>query len=226
MVLTRAEIDQVLDLFEPVYELPAKVQYGSGVRLMELVRLRIKDIDLDRGLLTVRAGKGDRDRVTMLPMSMREDLVRQIARSRKLWEEDRKNEVAGVAIPGALARKFSQASQEFGWHWLFPAKGLSKDPESGVIRRHHLHEKVYGEAVKRAAKKAGLTKRVTTHVFRHSFATHLLEAGADIRTLQELLGHEDVKTTEIYAHAAQIGNSRGVRSPLDVVAPLGSQAHG
>ncbi len=217
VVLSRAEVNEVLDLLEPLYRLPAKVQYGSGVRLSELVRLRVKDVDLDRGLLTVRGGKGDRDRVTMLPMSLREDLSRQVERSRRLWEEDRKNELPGVAMPGGLARKFSKACKEFGWHWVFPAKGLSKDPVSGVTRRHHLHEKVYGEAVKRAAKKAGLVRRVTTHVFRHSFATHLLESGTDIRTLQELLGHEDVKTTEIYAHAAQIGNSRGVRSPLDVV---------
>jgi len=215
VVLTRAEVNQVLDLLEPIYRLPAKVQYGSGIRLSELVRLRVKDVDLDRGLLTVRAGKGDRDRVTMLPVALQEDLRRQLERSRALWEEDRKNEVPGVSIPGALARKFSRACEEFGWHWVFPARGLSKDPVSGTVRRHHLHEKVYGEAVTRAAKKAGLTKRVTTHVFRHSFATHLLEAGTDIRTLQELLGHEDVKTTEIYAHSAQIGNSRGVRSPLD-----------
>jgi len=123
----------------------------------------------------------------------------------------------GVALPGALGRKFPHAGNQLAWQWVFPAKGLSKDPETGVMRRHHLHEKVYGAAVKRSATKAGLSKRLTTHAFRHSFATHLLEAGADIRTLQELLGHEDVKTTEIYAHASQIGNSRGVKSPLDRV---------
>lgn len=217
IVLTKAEVIAVLDKLEPVYRLPAQLQYGSGLRLAELVRLRVKDLDLDRGLLTVRGGKGDRDRVTMIPSSLQEALTKQLERSRKLWEEDRENEIAGVALPGALARKFPKAGVEFAWQWIFPAKGLSNDPETGIRRRHHLHEKVYSKAVNRAAKLAGLTKRVTTHAFRHSFATHLLESGADIRTLQELLGHEDVKTTEIYAHAAQVGNNRGMASPLDQV---------
>lgn len=218
VVLTRAEVTQVLDRLEPIYRLPAQVQYGSGLRLAELVRLRIKDLDLDRGLLTVRGGKGDRDRNTILPVTLISALLKQVEKSRVLWEEDRREGVAGVQIPGALGRKYSKACKEFSWHWLFPAKGLSNDPERGTLRRHHLHEKVYGEAISRAARKAGLTKRVTTHAFRHSFATHLLESGTDIRTLQELLGHADVKTTELYAHAAQVGNSRGVRSPLDAVA--------
>ena len=172
-------------------------------------------MDLDRGLLTIRGGKGDRDRVTMIPNSLQPHLEKQMTRVRKLWEEDRENNVPGVALPGALSRKFPKAGVELAWQWLFPASGLSQDPESGIVRRHHLHEKVYSSAVSRAAKRAGLSKRVTTHAFRHSFATHLLESGADIRTLQELLGHADVKTTEIYAHASQVGNSRGVRSPLD-----------
>lgn len=218
VVLTKEEINRVLDFLEPAYRLPAKMQYGTGVRLTELIRLRVKDVDLDRGLLTIRSGKGDRDRNTMLPDCLKKSLEKQIERSRRLWEEDRENEVPGVSLPGALARKYPNAGTEFGWQWLFPAKGLSKDPESGIIRRHHLQEKVYGGAVRRAALKSGLSKRVTTHAFRHSFATHLLEAGADIRTLQELLGHEDVTTTEIYAHAAQIGNSRGIKSPLDAMA--------
>jgi len=220
VVLSREEINRVLDLLEPLYRLPARLQYGSGLRLAELVTLRVKDLDLDCGTLTIRGGKGDRDRVTMLPTCLREPLARQVERSRKLWEQDRENDEPGVFIPASLARKLPKAGVEFGWHWLFPAKGLSRDPESGIIRRHHLHEKVYGQAVRVAAKKAGITKRVTTHAFRHSFATHLLEAGADIRTLQELLGHENVTTTEIYAHAAQIGNSRGIASPLDHPRPF------
>lgn len=215
IVLTKEEIQWVLDKLEPVYRLPAEVQYGSGLRLSELVRLRVKDVDLDRGLITVRGGKGDRDRVTMLPLVLREKLAKQLTRTRRQWELDRENGVPAVALPGALARKFPNAGNELAWQWVFPAAGLSKDPESGLVRRHHLHEKVYAAAVRRAAEQAGLSKQVTTHAFRHSFATHLLEAGADIRTLQELLGHEDVKTTEIYAHASQIGNSRGGRSPLD-----------
>ena len=151
----------------------------------------------------------------MTPASLRSQLEGQMLRVRKLWEKDREKEVPGVALPGALARKFPKAGLELAWQWLFPAKDLSRDPESGIVRRHHLHEKVYSSAVSRAARKAGLSKRVTTHAFRRSFATHLLEAGADIRTLQELMGHADVKTTEIYAHASQVGNSRGVASPLD-----------
>ncbi len=215
IVLTKTEIRAVLDQLESIYRLPARLQYGSGLRVAELVTLRIKDLDLERGLLTIRAGKGDRDRVTMIPDSLKNVLAKQVERSQRLWEEDRQNEVPGVALPGALALKMPKAGETFAWHWLFPAKGLSRDPTSGVIRRHHLHPRVYGTAVTRAAKAAGLSKRMTTHAFRHSFATHLLEEGADLRTVQELLGHEDVKTTEIYAHAAQVGNSRGVRSPLD-----------
>lgn len=215
VVLTKDEINRVLDVLEPKYRLPARLQYGSGLRLAELVSLRVKDVDLGRGLLTIRGGKGDRDRVTMIPDSLRLRLEKQMTRVRKLWEEDRENDRPGVELPGALSRKFPCAGVELAWQWFFPAKGLSRDPESGVIRRHHLHEKVYSSAVSRAAKRTGLCKRVTTHAFRHSFATHLLESGADIRTLQELLGHADVKTTEIYAHASQVGNSRGVRSPLD-----------
>ena len=216
VVLTKAEIHQVLDLMEPVYCTPGRLQYGSGLRLMELVRLRVKDVDLDRRMLTVRAGKGDKDRVTIIPDQLTARLRRQIERVREIWERDRLNDVAGVQLPGALARRHSRAGEEFGWQWLFPAQKLSQDPESGIVRRHHLHEKVYGEAVKRAAKKAGLTKRVTTHVFRHSFATHLLEAGTDIRTLQELLGHEEVATTQRYCHVARGANQLGVVSPLDV----------
>ncbi|CAN5385194.1 hypothetical protein BH23VER1_BH23VER1_26860 [soil metagenome] len=219
VVLDLAEIAALIGKLEPAYRLPAGLQYGSGLRLSELVALRVKDLDLGRGLLTVRAGKGDRDRVTVVPERLRDRLARQVARSRELWEADREAGVPGVALPGALALKMPRAGEQFAWHWVFPARGLSTDPDSGVRRRHHRYPKVYGGAVARAARATGISKRVTTHAFRHSFATHLLEQGADLRTLQELLGHEEVKTNEIYAHAAQIGNSRGVRSPLDSMPP-------
>jgi integron integrase len=197
------------------YELAARLQYGAGLRRSELVRLRVKDVDLERGILTVRQGKGDKDRNTILPQSLREELARQIERAREVWRRDREAELAGVYLPGALARKFRQAAKSFEWFWLFPARQTSVDPECGVRRRHHLHAQVYSEAIKRAASLAGIEKRVTSHALRHSFATHLLERGTDLRTIQELLGHEDITTTEIYLHVAMGVGAMGVMSPLD-----------
>lgn len=197
------------------YELAARLQYGAGLRLSELVRLRIKDVDLLRGTLTVRGGKGDKDRMTVLPLSLREELKRQIEAARKIWENDRDAGHAGVWLPGALARKFRRAAESFEWFWLFPAKQISMDPESGVPRRYHMHGKVYNEAIKRGAEAAKIEKRVTSHALRHSFATHLLENGIDLRTIQEVLGHEDITTTEIYLHVAIGANGLGVKSPLD-----------
>jgi site-specific recombinase XerD len=192
-------------------------QYGAGLRLKELVGLRLQDVDLERGVVTIRAGKGDKDRETIIPNCLKDSLSKKIEESLRFWDEDRSNGVAGVELPGALARKMSRAGERPGWYWVFCADQLSEDPESGVMRRHHLHPKVYSEAIKRAAESAGIRKRVTTHALRHAFATDLIRGGTDIRTLQELLGHADVKTTEIYAHAAEIGNERGVRSPLDQI---------
>lgn len=197
------------------YGLAARLQYGAGLRLSELVRLRIKDVDLERGMLTVRGGKGDKDRMTVLPRCLRERLADQIGKARELWERDRQQGLAGVYLPGALARKFRRAAESFEWFWLFPARQTSVDPESGVVRRHHLHGQVYNEAIQRAAGAAGIDKRVTSHALRHSFATHLLEAGTDLRTIQELLGHEDISTTEIYLHVATGPHGCGVESPLD-----------
>jgi site-specific recombinase XerD len=197
------------------YELAARLQYGAGLRLSELVRLRIKDVDLERGMITVRCGKGDKDRMTVLPLSLREDLRNQIETARKVWQRDRDAGHAGVWLPGALARKFRRAGDSFEWFWLFPAKQISMDPESGVPRRYHLHGKVYNEAIKRGAEAAKIEKRVTSHALRHSFATHLLENGFDLRTIQEILGHEDITTTEIYLHVAIGANGLGVVSPLD-----------
>jgi len=215
VVLSKTELMGLIGKIEKHYKTPALLQYGAGLRLTELVQLRIKDVDLDRGVVTVHQGKGDKDRETIIPNCLKEDLAKEIANARSCWEEDRKNGVPGVALPGALARKMPKAGAKWAWMWIFPADHLSKDPESGIIRRHHLHPKSYAEAIRRAAESARIAKRVTTHALRHAFATHLSQGGTDIRTLQDLLGHADVKTTETYVHAAEIGNGKGVRSPLD-----------
>lgn len=210
-----AELDAVSKGSGGHYGLPARLQYGAGLRRSELVRLRIKDVDIQRGTVTVRGGKGDKDRVTLLPGSLWQEVAGQIEKARAVWQKDRAAGLAGVHIPGALSRKFRRAAETFEWFWLFPARQVSIDPECGVRRRHHLHASVYNEAVKRAAKEVGIPKRVTSHALRHSFATHLLEDGTDLRTIQELLGHEDITTTEIYLHVAIGSNGLGVRSPLD-----------
>ncbi|MEX2580941.1 MAG: integron integrase [Verrucomicrobiales bacterium] len=230
VVLSKEETQKVLEkLEEPAktpkksegrYGLAARLQYGAGLRRSELVRLRVKDVDLARGTLTVRGGKGDKDRVTVLPKTLRDELAGQIEKARAVWQKDREAGLAGVHIPGALSRKFRRASEGFEWFWLFPARQTSIDPECAVKRRHHLHGQVYSDAIKRAAKTAGIEKRVTSHALRHSFATHLLEDGTDLRTIQELLGHEDITTTEIYLHVAVGSNGLGVRSPLDGLDPL------
>ena len=199
------------------YQLAARLQYGAGLRRAELVGLRVKDVDLARGTISVRQGKGDKDRMTVLPKALVEDLAGQIEESRLIWLKDRDAKLPGVSIPGALSRKFRRAAESFEWHWVFPAIQPSVDPESGIRRRHHLHGQVYNEAIKRAAKAAGINKRVTSHALRHSFATHLLEDGTDLRKIQELMGHEEITTTEIYLHVAIGSNGLGVKSPLDEI---------
>lgn len=215
VVLTKEELLGLLDRLEGQYRLAAELQYGGGLRLGEVVSLRVKDIDPVREQVTVRCGKGDRDRTTVLPKRVKPMLKGALVGARELFDRDRANGAPGVALPGALERKMSRSGERWEWFWIFPADHLSRDPETGVVRRHHLHPDVYAGNVRRAAAATGIAKRVTTHCLRHSFATHLLEGGTDLRTIQELMGHEDVKTTEIYTHVATGVNGCGVRSPLD-----------
>lgn len=229
VVLSKSETQKVFDAIpssrsDPRYALAAKLQYGAGLRLSELVRLRIQDIDLHRGTLTVRMGKGDKDRSTILPKALIPELARQIENARETWQADRSADLAPVHMPNALARKFSRSRHDFNWFWLFPAKQTSIDPESGIPRRHHIHRAPYNEAIKRAACHAGIQKHVTNHALRHSFATHLLEDGTDLRTIQELLGHEEITTTEIYLHVAVGSHGLGVTSPLDRISPPNTDA--
>ena len=215
-VLTKQEARQVIAQLTGVHRLIAQLLYGGGLRLMECMRLRVKDLDFGHHQIVVRDGKGGKDRLTILPDSVIEPLRTQLAVAKQLHEQDLSNGYGAVHLPYALERKYPQANKEWIWQYVFPATQLSRDPRTGVIRRHHLHENTVQKAIKRAAKKAGITKRVTPHTFRHSFATHLLEAGYDIRTVQELLGHKDVKTTMIYTHVLNRG-ALAVRSPLDEV---------
>jgi len=213
-VLTREETLRVIDWLHGTHRLMAQLLYGSGLRLMECVRLRVKDIDFDYKTLTVRDGKGEKDRVAPLPESVTPDLKRQIERTRLFHEEDLAAGCGKVYLPDALERKYPNAAHELIWQYIFPAPKRSLDPRSGVERRHHLDSSGLQRAVKQAAQKAGIQKRVSCHTFRHSFATHLLQNGYDIRTVQELLGHKDVRTTMIYTHVLQRGGL-AVRSPLD-----------
>jgi len=215
VVLDFDEIAAILQNLPPTSRLAAELQYGSGVRLSELMNLRIKDVDIKRGQVAVRSGKGDKDRITTLPEIVGERLVEWKKDIKLIHDGDRRNGTPGVALPGALERKWPKAGEKWPWFWIFPAPDLSTDPDSGIVRRHHLHRGTYGEALRKAAEAAGIEKRFTSHVLRHSFATHLLEGGTDIRTIQKLLGHADISTTMIYTHVARNMNHCGVRSPLD-----------
>jgi integron integrase len=214
VVLTRGETIAVLSELAGTKRLVASLLYGAGLRLMEALQLRVKDIDLTRNEIVVRSGKGGADRITMLPAAVAPDLKRQIARVSRQHDADVARGGGWVALPAAFRRKSPAAARQLAWQWLFPASRHHVDDETGERRRHHLHETAVQRAVTEAVRRSNLTKRATCHTFRHSFATHLLEDGYDIRTVQELLGHRNVKTTMIYTHVLNRGG-RGVKSPLD-----------
>jgi len=213
-VMTKDETMKVIAAIPADHQLMVRLIYGSGLRLMECLRLRVKDIDFENNQVVVRDAKGMKDRITVLPGSLRQSLREHLERVKLVHQNDLAKGYGRVYLPYALGRKYSNASLEWGWQYVFPAKGLSKDPRTGEVRRHHLHENSLQKAVKAAVRLVGITKPVNVHTFRHSFATHLLEANYDIRTVQELLGHNDVSTTMIYTHVL---NRPGVsvKSPLD-----------
>jgi integron integrase len=213
-VLTQGEVMRLINCLQGVSALMVKILYGGGLRLNECTRLRIKDMDFERSTVTVREGKGDKDRQTLLPVNVVKELKNHLEQVRLIYEADRMADVAGVHLPGALDKKYLNASKQWIWFWVFPSDRLSVDPRTNSIRRHHVSPDLIQRAIKKAAEIAKIPKRVSTHTLRHSFATHLLEDGYDIRTIQMLLGHSDLQTTMIYTHVAK-KNALGVRSPLD-----------
>ena len=217
VVLSREEVARIIALMEGVPQLVVKLLYGSGLRIFEAVRLRVQDVDFGFKQLTVRSGKGDKDRVTPFPASVIPLFDNHLSRVRAIHEKDISSGYGEVYLPHALVRKYPHAAKEWGWQYVFPARGLSPDPHGNVMRRHHIDPSIVNKAIKQSVQKTGLAKRISAHTFRHSFATHLLQRGTDIRTIQALLGHNDISTTMIYTHVLQQGG-HGVPSPLDDLA--------
>lgn len=225
VALSRMEVAAILEQMDGKPRLMASLLYGSGLRLLECARLRVKDVDLRRRQLLVRQAKGDKDRMSLVPAALVQPLREQLRHAKRQHRTDLALGAGWVELPSALARKFPGAGREWAWQWVFPATRTYREPASGQVRRHHLHESVVQRAVRIAVARAGLAKRATCHTFRHSFATHLLEDGYDIRTVQELLGHKSVKTTMIYTHVLDRGYA-GVCSPLDALGANSSRRHG
>lgn len=218
VVLTSDEVRRLLAAMDGAYGLIAALLYGTGMRILEALRLRTKDLDFEHGAIVVREAKGGKDRVVMLPATLRDRLRAQLQQAHTVWAQDRADGVPGVDLPHALATKYPRAPDSWAWFWVFPQATLATDPRSGVQRRHHVYDQSFRRALARALRAAGVTKPASPHTLRHSFATHLLQRGADIRTVQELLGHADVSTTMVYTHVLKVAG--GVPSPLDTLRAL------
>jgi integron integrase len=217
VVLAADEVRRVLALMDGTHAVLARLLYGTGLRITEALQLRLKDVEFDRQAIVVRAGKGGKDRVVMLPAALASALQQQVDRARLLWQADQRDGRGGVQMPDALDRKYPRAGHAWGWFWVFPQDSHTTCPRTGAVRRHHLFDQTFQRAFKRAVDQAGITRPATPHTLRHCFATHLLQAGTDIRTVQKLLGHSDVSTTMVYTHALGVAGG-AVRSPLDVLA--------